>query len=787
MYFSRFRFAFIMVALLIFTGVGVHRLLAQAATPITACQNITANGSYIISNNLSGSSTCISIRGGVTSVTLDGNGKTISVSSGDAVEVADYGSGAPHHVTVKNLTSTDGVRTYGDSIHHVTFENLNVGGVTIYGSDDTTIKNNTIGSAGISVQDKDADWHPFRPIVTGNTITGSVGHTTKILLEVVGGKFHPCARIDAVVTNNTITNNRNDPPPEATGSMRIRCATHSVVTGNYIRNTGTTIGLYLRDESDDGRYENNTFWVNTQEAIRVASGNTDKTFPSRNLFRSNIFRSDVGKSTYLQGIGTSNTFDYNIFWSAGTNDMINGGHGNAFDHNTFYTKNSGSVISFDLDTSPADSYTNNIFSYSGSSIYGYATFVAARLSSNRNLFHNRAGTVSFGSQGSSLATWRTTTGNDAQSVEGDPQFTNPGAGTFTLEASSPARGIGSGGTDVGAIAYGSTAPGGSGGPTSCTESWTCSAFSACTNGTQTRTCTDANTCGTTTSRPALSQSCGTACTESWTCGAWSTCTNSSQSRTCTDSRSCGTTTSRPALTQSCSTAGALSCGTACASCTNNRILVGSCTTAQRTCDGTNDVRDISVNDASITAGQTLSVEIDYACYAGTPLDDNIALWYYNGTSWRLIQNWPAPLTGCDTTPNDTDGTVTKTFTPDKNAGTHYIRAVLTAGGQSSDPLANSSSCPTTMRYGNVDDLAFTVSAASTPTPTQTPPPSSCTESWTCDEWSICTNNSQTRTCTDANSCGSTDDRPVLTQSCSTPVLSSLDITSPSPVSNLVGR
>ncbi len=42
----------------------------------------------------------------------------------------------------------------------------------------------------------------------------------------------------------------------------------------------------------------------------------------------------------------------------------------------------------------------------------------------------------------------------------------------------------------------------------CTESWSCTAWSACTaGGTQTRTCTDANACGTTTSKPAESQSC----------------------------------------------------------------------------------------------------------------------------------------------------------------------------------------------------------------------------------------------------------------------------------------
>lgn len=44
---------------------------------------------------------------------------------------------------------------------------------------------------------------------------------------------------------------------------------------------------------------------------------------------------------------------------------------------------------------------------------------------------------------------------------------------------------------------------------SCAESWSCTDWGPCTGGLQTRTCTDANTCGTTTSRPALQQSCAT--------------------------------------------------------------------------------------------------------------------------------------------------------------------------------------------------------------------------------------------------------------------------------------
>ncbi|MFH1256384.1 MAG: hypothetical protein V1494_03760 [Candidatus Diapherotrites archaeon] len=45
--------------------------------------------------------------------------------------------------------------------------------------------------------------------------------------------------------------------------------------------------------------------------------------------------------------------------------------------------------------------------------------------------------------------------------------------------------------------------------TPCEESWSCTFWSSCVNGTQTRTCTDANECGTTTNKPAESQSCST--------------------------------------------------------------------------------------------------------------------------------------------------------------------------------------------------------------------------------------------------------------------------------------
>ncbi len=44
----------------------------------------------------------------------------------------------------------------------------------------------------------------------------------------------------------------------------------------------------------------------------------------------------------------------------------------------------------------------------------------------------------------------------------------------------------------------------------------------------------------------------------------------------------------------------------------------------------------------------------------------------------------------------------------------------------------------------------------------------CIEDWSCTNWSSCTNNQQTRTCTDSNLCGTTENKPVESQSCFAP-------------------
>ena len=72
-----------------------------------------------------------------------------------------------------------------------------------------------------------------------------------------------------------------------------------------------------------------------------------------------------------------------------------------------------------------------------------------------------------------------------------------------------------------------------------------------------------------------------------------------------------------------------------------------------------------------------------------------------------------------------------------------------AGGQEPAVIANFSTL--SQRFGIMDYLFSSIT---------------CQESWSCSDWSVCTSCLQTRTCTDSNSCGTTINKPVLSQSCS---------------------
>jgi len=263
---------------------------------------------------------------------------------------------------------------------------------------------------------------------------------------------------------------------------------------------------------------------------------------------------------------------------------------------------------------------NNIFSNPKDGGYyfyvGTITGGPISVSSNNNLFYpegiNRF--VYNGITKSNLSAWRTVSGQDANSLIGDPLFENIVNRDFRLKTGSPAINAGIdvglttdfagnsivGNPDIGAYEYTGTPP-----PVVCTPSWSCTPWSTCSaSSAQTRTCLDTNACGVTTDKPAESQSCTyvpstctsftysswsacqsnntrsrtvlmssplgclggspilsqsctyappvTGCTPYWSCTSWPTCPASGlQTRTCTDTKACNVNTNKPIESQSC--------------------------------------------------------------------------------------------------------------------------------------------------------------------------------------------------------------------------------------------
>jgi len=79
----------------------------------------------------------------------------------------------------------------------------------------------------------------------------------------------------------------------------------------------------------------------------------------------------------------------------------------------------------------------------------------------------------------------------------------------------------------------------------CVEDWSCTSWATCVNSQQTRTCTDANNCGTTANKPLEAQTCDVNCNSNWNCLDWGECGLSGESpiggiqqRLCTDSNEC---------------------------------------------------------------------------------------------------------------------------------------------------------------------------------------------------------------------------------------------------------
>ncbi len=221
-------------------------------------------------------------------------------------------------------------------------------------------------------------------------------------------------------------------------------------------------------------------------------------------------------------------------------------------------------------------------------------------------------------------------------------------------------------------------------PDSCQANWSCANWSACSNGVQTKTCTDLNGCA---DDRVESQQCGSVCTPRWTYTAWSACSNGVQTRTVTDLNSCGVNTDKPANSQSC---------------TEKSITITSPTSG----DAWQKMSKYNIKWTSMGVSK-----VNILMQGATQIGIASNVYALNGLYAFAV---PSNI-------------------PDGNYN------IVIYDSTNSSIVAKSSQ--------------FTIGSLS------------CTPSWFCTPWGICSNNMQARTCSDVNYCGTTTGKPAESQSC----------------------
>lgn len=652
------RASLLVVAFLFFGQPSSQNAEAQATINVTSCRDITTSGNYVLANNISSSGTCISIEGVVSNVTFDGNGRTITVSSGDAVDVfADTNS--IQNITVRNFTSNGGVRIYGTGANGISIENVTVGGYAVYAADNTSMTNSTI-NGGVQIVELGTN-NPRNPTFSGNTVTGSSDRLFKYSGDA--HIFGNCDTTGFTITNNVITNSfsttANNPV-----TVYLSCGQNGTFSNNTVNSTGQATGVLIRDGWSNNTFNNNIIHSNQsvddgRGAISLVSGSSGGP-PHYNTFAGNTVIADNSKalfhyietygSVYQNNLFISNSGVGSSYWD--TTSTV-GANRNIFSHNTFVNRGSGPAFHLLEGRGLRNTtFQDNIFqSDSTNIITGSLSGQLSGFIASNNIYHRRSGSVAFQGIGN-FSSWVSASG-DTNSLSTNPLFVNYSSGDYHLQSSSPARGAGTSGSDIGALPFSTVS-----------------------------------------------------CTESWSCGAWSSCSNSVQTRTCTDANACGTIVNRPALTQG--------------------------------CDSTAPTVSITAPSNGATVNGTVAISAtasDSGGVAGVTFYANGVVIGSEDTSAPYSVNW------------NTTGIA--------NGSTRSLTAVAR-------------------------DTANNTTTSTAVTVTINPP--SCTESWTCGAWSACSAGTQTRTCTDANSCGTTNTRPPLSQSCISP-----DVIAPAATSNLSAR
>ncbi|MBI4426826.1 MAG: right-handed parallel beta-helix repeat-containing protein, partial [Candidatus Kerfeldbacteria bacterium] len=457
--------------------------------------SISSQGStYCLASTITGSGQ-ISVL--ADDITLDGQNRA-------SVVPANIVSGnGKNRLTIKDLKISGGISLNEGNTHQII--NTTTDGVTLYNvKNNNIVRSNTINGA---FQIYGFFTGPG-PLFSDNNVIENNTLTFNGLRSDDSGQQARFFRLSYVrysdIRNNTVT---------LTNSQGINLILYDVHYSTFENNTFTMtfcpgcggMGTNIRDRSSYNTFTGNTF-DSGNGGIQINLGCCGSPLPNNNVFRNN---KSFARATalYLHSSGPNNQFDHNLFYAT-TQEAVNfsgiggdSGSGSAIFTNNTVVADSGVALRNDKAAASTQQVTlkNNILysrdNYAFSTNTGGVTYT-----SNYNDFYRTDGgsLISYGAVARTLSSYRQASGQDANSISANPLFVNYATKDFRLNTGSPCLGAGENGVDIGAF----TSAG-----LGCSENWQCGDWSTCTNSQQTRTCTDQNSCGTTNSRPPLTQSC----------------------------------------------------------------------------------------------------------------------------------------------------------------------------------------------------------------------------------------------------------------------------------------
>lgn len=383
-----------------------------------------SSGPYIITNpinipNIYGTST-------TNSITINGNGETITYNSSDANKPSALILNGVDHLTIDSLNIDVSAGAYGFGI---TFRNM---------SDSNIIKKSTI----LTNKTLTAATHACIVFTASNSVLEGINGSGNLLdsNKFVGGYYNIImAGLTGSVqnTNNTISNNIFE--DYYIRSITVNAQTNlKILSNDFSRpmrtNTGNGTTIYIGAESKglliDGNrihnlYASQVAAVAVQYAIQIESA-ADSISP--NLITNNLVYNIEGNGPLCGIFNTS------------------GSYMKAY-HNTFSFESplttSGAAIGF-YQTGLADSieFKNNIVyitrNGSGEKYAIYKVNALSTIASNHNVYYiNSAGSgiqnIGFQSVNyPTLSSWQTATNQDLNSTVIDPLFINPSGGDFTF-------------------------------------------------------------------------------------------------------------------------------------------------------------------------------------------------------------------------------------------------------------------------------------------------------------------------------------------------------------------